>query len=169
MGWLVDTAVAFSVAASTSLLCTNSKAVLEKLASIPLLQGRSKVSTEFCPDVMKALDEWKQQHPNDAVVWEHPQSPYLRAIMEFTQNCRYRQAYETQLRREKGVSDNYPVAIPEGGVPRDKLVLPLEDGKSVEGDFYEPQLPASEDELTQEWANNFTSDQEEEEEDRTTK
>jgi hypothetical protein len=69
-----------------------------------------------------------------------PESPYLRAVVEFKDNCLRRQAYERRLRRYSGLDSHAPVDIPPPGVPTgddpSQLLLQLDgDGSADDSDY----------------------------------
>ena len=142
--------VSISIAATTSLLCTDTRQALQNLAQIPLMEGQSRIADEFCPDV---IAEWerleREAQIQDTTLPSTPQSPYLKALLEFKDNCRRRQALERRLRRQQGLSDDLPISIPPPGVP-------VNDDSLLEGpDFVDPTNQSDF------WAADmFTSDQE---------
>lgn len=121
-GWTLDALVAFMVASFASLLFTDVDKAMQSLAELPLIEGRSRVADEFCPDMVLELARLqKEAHASHAILvldaLKTPETLALQAIVQFTMNCQKRAAYERQLRREKGVSDTFPVSIPSPGVP----------------------------------------------------
>jgi len=115
-GWFLDIAVSFSVAATTSLIFTDRKQILNNLSSIPLVEGRSRVADEFCPAVVAEAKSIRDENPFHKDMIDHPQSTTLKALMEFCTNCRRRSAMERRLRQEQGLGESEPVSIPTGGV-----------------------------------------------------
>ena len=106
----------------------------EKIAKIPLVEGRSAFADGMCGEWMDiAYNQippafWKNldTHRTDAAAelgladsiipkLKDPKS--FEAIRQFADNCAKRQAFEQQLRRERGLQDNTPVSIPSPGVP----------------------------------------------------
>lgn len=118
-GWFLDTSVAFGMAVTTSFVFTDRRKILSTLSTLPLMEGRSKTAEEFCPSVMQELARMRAEAGMDQGLLEHPETPYLAAMLEFEGNCRRRRAYERRLRADKGVSEHYPVSIPPPGVPAD--------------------------------------------------
>jgi len=123
-GWVLDTAVSFSIAATSSLYFTDVDKVRHQLESLPLSSGRSRVAQEFCPPIIATVNQLSAE---DSQLLQETNNPYLASIRTFQTNCLYRTAYEMQLRREKGVSDTYIVQIPEGGVPTDPSLLDVDE------------------------------------------
>lgn len=113
-GWVLDSAVAFSIAATSSLYFTDVDKVRHQLESLPLTSGRSRVAQEFCPPIIQAVRELS---PDDKSLLKDTKNAYLQSIRTFHYNCHCRSIYERRLRREKELSDSYLVQIPEGGVP----------------------------------------------------
>ncbi|EEC46379.1 predicted protein [Phaeodactylum tricornutum CCAP 1055/1] len=167
-GWLTDVVVAFAVAVATSVACTDTKVILKILGDLPLVEGHSKVSQELCPEISTAWKRALRDPQVNSDLLEHPDTPYLQAVQEFYHNCQRRDAYERQLRKDKGVSSTYPVAVPPPGVPRrdDWLEAQPEDNKNNDdpsaGDFYDPSNDFSDD-LS--WTDDFVTDREDNEND----
>lgn len=59
-GWTVDLLVSFSVAATASLVCTDTKAMLEELSNLPKLSN-SRISDELCPVLVQAVYEMQYE------------------------------------------------------------------------------------------------------------
>ena len=161
LGWLLDVLGAFSVMVTVSFIFTDIHKILDKLSSIPLVEGRSTIAREFCPDIVQALKEMRAKDAAAAAVMDDAQTKQLQAVLKFVENCQRRAAYEANLRREKGVGRHYPVAVPAPGVPAD---FPINDhGETAtdgdsnhnnDSDFYDPR----QEEGTEEWADIFTED-----------
>jgi hypothetical protein len=178
-GWALDAVGAFAVMASVSFMLTDVNKILNTLSDIPLTEGRSTIAREFCPDVVQALQQLRQNDPAAAAVLDDAQTRRLQAVRLFIHNCQRREAYEAALRREKGVADpHYPVQVPAGGVPPDFPLPPMgssspsspsssssstyDDSIITTGeddfDFYEPTSdPATE----AAWADELTTDRDE--------
>mmetsp|Transcript_14825 Transcript_14825/g.28237 ORF Transcript_14825/g.28237 Transcript_14825/m.28237 type:complete len:328 (-) Transcript_14825:43-1026(-) len=162
-GWLLDGVGAFSVMVTVSFMLTDINKILDKLSTIPLTEGRSTIAREFCPDVVQSLRKIKAEDADAAAIINDPQTKQLQAVLQFSENCQRRAAFEKQLRRDKGVGRHYPVDVPPPGVPLDfPFDSSLESGDgdddSKQGnnndfDFYEPQQDAD-------WADSFTTDRE---------
>ena len=182
----VDLLTSFIVAVTVSVIFTDKKKVMGKLADLPLLPGRSRLAEEFCPAV---LAEWRRLEEREAQglrrsqpkhqdglsssrslrdKFHNPESILLAGLLDFHDNCQRRQAYQRRLRREQGLGPHDPVSIPALGVPVDDDSLLLRDDDDdkndgdtqppwqEQGDFYEP--------LEQEgdWADSMVTDQEDE-------
>jgi hypothetical protein len=113
----LDSAVAFSIAATTSLIFTDRQKVLSTLAQIPLVQGTSRVSKELCPGILRELEGVRKESAASRDMVDHPQSPPLAAFVEFAKNCQIRDSFERQFRRANGMSDDEAVSIPPPGLP----------------------------------------------------
>lgn len=129
-GWILDATVSFSIAATVSLMYTDQGQIMQKIANIPSVPGRSIVAEEFCPsalqtyqEIMLSSQKQQQQTGNheearqQQAVLGDPRSPYLKALVQFTKNCQRRAAYENQLRQDYGHRQHGPVDIPPPGVP----------------------------------------------------
>jgi hypothetical protein len=116
-GWALDSAVAFSIAATTSLIFADRQKVLSTLAQIPLVQGTSRVSKELCPGILRELEGVRKESAASRDMVDHPQSPPLAAFVEFAKNCQIRDSFERQFRRANGMSDDEAVSIPPPGLP----------------------------------------------------
>lgn len=112
----LDLFVAFLMGASTSFQVIDEEKLVNTVANLPLAEGRSIVSDEFCSTLQQ---EVVKRNP---AVFTQADSAYLRGMYLFHQNCRKRQSYEATLREESGMSPNDPVSIPEGGVPSDYIM-----------------------------------------------
>jgi hypothetical protein len=164
---LFDGIVSCTAALAVSLMFTDGNKIMEGIAGLPLIQGKSVVADEFCPVV---ITEWMRLEreaaaastnevqvldpaPNDHAlsgqsapalpflsITTASESPYLRAVVDFKDNCLRRQAYERRLRRSSGLDSHAPVAIPPPGVPTGDdpslLFLQLDgDGSADDKDY----------------------------------
>jgi hypothetical protein len=116
-GWALDCTVALSVAASTSLIFTDRKKILNTLSQIPLVPGTSNVSKEFCPALLKELEILRDESLESKDMVSRPQFPPLAAFVEFARNCQLRESFERQYRKANSLSDEEPVVIPPPGLP----------------------------------------------------
>jgi len=116
-GWILDCSVSFSIAAATSLIFTDRQKVLDTVTQIPLTPGYSSVSDEFCPALCRELQSLEQHDPQQARLLQTPQSPYLKALVQFGINCQKRKTYEDELRNERGGGPGDRMSIPMPGVP----------------------------------------------------
>ena len=180
-GWCLDALGAFSVMVTVSFLRTDMDKILDKLSRLPLTEGQSTIAREFCPDVVQAVRDIRQNNDEAADVLDHAQTKQLQAVLQFAQNCQRRAAYEQQLRQEKGMSSpHFPVDVPKGGVPPDFPIpsdatlllsrgndddsntIMSENGRPPqEGDFdfYDPRQEKGGD-GSSDWADGFTTDRE---------
>lgn len=103
---------ATGIAVSSSYI--DSSDLLEDVSQLPLAEGKSRFSQEFCPVAIASYEKLTQADPDSA--WA-PQTPYLQAARKFTMNCRRRQAYEQKIRFSNAMQDNELVDVPSPGVP----------------------------------------------------
>ena len=104
------------------------------VADILKRKGRSLLSEELCEDFAKEFKKfnrrtWDENHPslssggmpNDS---NNDDGRHFRnTIQGFVANCRRRRLYEKEIRTERGLSDDFFVAIPPPGVPSDIAVI----------------------------------------------
>lgn len=113
----LDVFVSVLMAGTASFSVLDEEKLVNSVASVPLLEGKSVVSDEFCTTLQQ---EVAKQNP---AVFAKADSAYLKGMFMFSKNCSKRQSYESKLREEYGLSPNESVAIPPGGVPPDYAVL----------------------------------------------
>ena len=117
----VDMLLSVLLGYSASLFLTDFEKLESDVVRLPLSSGRSLVSDELCGGFIAKF----QGLPRDL---RHDNGDgggdALDIIRTFTTNCRKRDAYEKEIRRQKGSSHDSPVVIPWGGVPD---VIPLRD------------------------------------------
>jgi hypothetical protein len=107
----------------------------EKIAKLPLVEGRSAFADGMCDEWMNItynripLAFWRNLDGtcNDTAaelgLADSSMRPKVKdpksfeAIRQFADNCAKRQAFEKKLRRQRGLDDNTPVSIPRPGVP----------------------------------------------------
>lgn len=109
----LDICVSMLMAASTSFSILDENTLVDSVATLPLSEGRSVVSDEFCVTMQQEI---AKRNPS---IFTKADSIYLKGMYSFSQNCSRRQSYEAVLRQESGMSSNDPVSIPSGGVPED--------------------------------------------------
>ena len=157
LGWFLDVSVSFFVAATASVYFTDRKLVLQSLSTLPLIEGKSRVSAEFCPSMLEHYNRLRMQ-PETADLVQNPQTDYLKAIQAFCINCQRRRQQETRLRETMGMSSSAVVSIPPPGVnvSEDEIDLWKEVGNKDNGDteFY-----LTEDEDPSQWADDFVTGQ----------
>jgi len=166
LGWTLDLMSSFFVAAGTSIVFTDHEVIAQKIATLPLVSGRSRVAQELCPSALDFLRDIRKDESTREVL-DAATTTNLQNILAFCRNCRLRADYEERLRREKGVSNEYPVAIPPPGVPVDSSYdsdsLVLGWNEDLTGDFYsqeqskDNQFDTDDD---QRWADSMVSDRE---------
>jgi hypothetical protein len=174
-GWALDSAVALSIAATTSLIFTDRQKVLSTLAQIPLVPGASRVSKELCPGILRELEAVRKESAISKDMVDHPQSPPLAAFVEFAKNCQLRDSFERQFRRSNGMSDDEAVSIPPPGLPgafqeagyswsdepppsSSSSLPPSLQGRDDEDSFPSDDVDGFTDQG--EWADDFATDQE---------
>jgi hypothetical protein len=109
----------------------------ETFPTIPLVEGRSHVADEMCDDFVKFFETLHAQE-----TCERSSNDDLKQIYTFVRNCRRRRAYESKLRKERGLKEDQAVAIPAPGVPTDysmMTVLGADWAKRMVGDQEEEQ------------------------------
>ncbi len=96
------------------------KDVIEEVTNIPLCPGRSIVSDIMCNDMNNLV---KNEIPKE--FWLNlEQEGSLRNetawqnIIQFSENCTKRKAFEDIVRTDMGLKDEEPVIIPSPGVPK---------------------------------------------------
>lgn len=119
--------LSYWVGASVTVALSDRTPMAEKLRNIPLTEGRSVVSDKMCPDFISTYDTIKEQGfdwnnverklPASEARNQMSNLSNLYNVAAFVTNCKKRNAYEDQLRNERGVLHNAPVAIPSPGVP----------------------------------------------------
>jgi len=151
IGWLiVDTVVSLSAATTVAAIYTDHQALLDKVSSLPLVEGRSRIANDFCPE---AISAWEKLRESSSFPIENPHTPQLEAMRQFTLNCHRRAAYEQRLRREAGLSPSDPVLIPPPGVPEDISIVQ----DRAEDDFFDPS--STWDGNDKQWAEDFATGQ----------
>ena len=98
----------------------------DEIAKIPLCAGRSIVSDKVCPDMINLVHReiprafWENLNGNDESRSQDPQQ--WQAIRAFADNCIKRNAFEESYRKQRGLSSQTAVVVPEGGVPSNILL-----------------------------------------------
>jgi hypothetical protein len=170
LGWFLDVSVSFFVGATSSFLLTDRKMVLRSVSELPLIEGKSRVAAELCPNMLdqyhKLLLQNSEHQPEIAEVLRDPQTEYLKAIKAFCVNCQRRKVQEDRLRATMGMDPTSVVAIPPPGVTvsEDDVDLWQADHGQPDasrqpnadtGDFYEPM----QDNDSARWSDDFVTDQ----------
>ena len=101
-------------------------------------KGRSLLSEELCGDFAKEFKKfdrriWDENHPSlssggmtNNPSYDDDKREFRSTIQGFVANCRRRGLYEKEIRTERGLSDDFFVAIPPPGVPSD-IAVSLDD------------------------------------------
>lgn len=122
----LDSFVSLLIAASTSLYFTDTKKMMDEIASVPLVEGKSIVADEFCPCIAQEFHKYPKEF------WDQTQSYPMRSIKTFVDNCRLRASHQARLRKEQGLSPEDPVMIPPPGVD---TTTSLQENDSFDGEF----------------------------------
>ena len=139
-----DLALSFLVAAYTSSYMADTDKIKTSVVEIPLLEGRSALSDQFCPVLVEEYQrQWKlnantpnvtsnSKHPippfDRKDVLKHPNIGLLQAYIEFIENCHKRHAVEQRIRQERGMGPDEPVEIPPPRVSKS-------EGNEFDGGF----------------------------------
>lgn len=124
----LDLFASVTVGAYTSLYFIDTSKLLRQAAELPLVEGRSLLSEELCPDFAKEFqtyprETWEENDPSygrESIELAPGGKPKLASfIQSFVANCKRRAIYEEEMRSERGISENDPVNVPHPGVPRD--------------------------------------------------
>jgi hypothetical protein len=134
------------MAASVSMVYTDTDRIRQQLLELPLIEGRSLTADALCQDISNELSNIQQEHnpayqrllktkpPSSQWNTNHHEttsssssSPppaafsfYLQSIISFSENCQRRRFVERRLRQEQGlVGKHDAVEIPPPGVPKD--------------------------------------------------
>lgn len=97
-----------------------------EIAKIPLCAGRSLVSDKACPDIINLVHReiprafWENLNGTGDSRLHDPQQ--WQAIRAFADNCIIRNAFEESYRKQRGLSSQTAVVVPEGGVPSNILL-----------------------------------------------
>lgn len=172
LSWMIDFTVSFYIAVYVSL--RNPDKILQKVSAIPLIEGRSRVAEELCPEFMRELRSIQEDRDSGALnsiqsnALQNPQTPILKALLLFCHNCQRRATYEKLLRQERGLAPDAAVSIPSPGVPHNEIptaINPIGNntawGDEPQGpDFYDPSLDNAEAANNNEWTESFVTDQE---------
>lgn len=121
----LDVFVSLLMAASTSFSMVNEKELAHDFAQLPLVQGKSLASDEFCTTISREIGA---RGLNTTTTTDNV---YLLALAKFSRNCRKRHAYEDQLRQQQGLGPNAPVTIPAPGVPEDIMMTEGEEQQTM--------------------------------------
>ncbi|GKY97256.1 hypothetical protein MPSEU_000684000 [Mayamaea pseudoterrestris] len=169
LGWFLDISVSFFVAATSSVVFTDRKMVLESVSNLPLIEGKSRIAVELCPSMVEHYRKLLKEHSQVSEILEHPQTDYLKAIRAFCVNCQRRKRQEDMLRLTMGLDATSDVSIPSPGVTvmEDDVDLWRDQGddgsqNQDDGSFYDV---SQENDSTQ-WADDFVLDQGEDDNDQ---
>ncbi|EED95009.1 predicted protein [Thalassiosira pseudonana CCMP1335] len=148
----LDIFVSLSVGAYASLLFLDKDKMMHQFSEIPLVQGRSLISEELCHDFSAEFQKynpntWDKNHPalSGSSGMNDEKSDFVGLIEGFVANCKRREIYEGELRREQGLREDEPVIVPSPGVPRDISVtlndlltdkIAGSEDNNDDGDFY---------------------------------
>lgn len=113
----LDLFVSGSIAVYSSVLFADKKKLLRDVSDVPLVEGRSLIADEFCTAFMAEYKTIPQE------TWSKYRgtSDVTDAIENFVLNCKRREAFEAQLRTERGLKpggSGEHLPLPSPGVPR---------------------------------------------------
>lgn len=127
---VLDATVSLFIASEVSDYATDVDSIQNSLVKIPLVEGKSFISEELCPEAMKLYKEypadfWLRDRTSDKLP-SQMKRPMLNNITQFVLNCQRRALYEEQLllQQQRG-NNNYinkkkdSISIPSPGVPHD--------------------------------------------------
>jgi len=116
LGLLIDVNLSLWTGVSVTSYMINAKELLGQFEKMPLIEGRSVLSEELCPDFTAVYKDIRDKHKYD---WNNPKrsNDAINTIQNFVKNCEKRKACEKSLRMQQGLTSNIPVAIPSPGVP----------------------------------------------------
>eukprot|EP00554_Chaetoceros_debilis_P016710 CAMPEP_0194114804 /NCGR_PEP_ID=MMETSP0150-20130528/21520_1 /TAXON_ID=122233 /ORGANISM="Chaetoceros debilis, Strain MM31A-1" /LENGTH=277 /DNA_ID=CAMNT_0038805111 /DNA_START=166 /DNA_END=1000 /DNA_ORIENTATION=- len=80
--------------------CSDKNKILNEMAEIPLIQGKSDISDKLCGDFIAIHQDIRPQF------WNEYSDDTLTAIQTFVKNCEKRKMYERRLRRDLGLGYN---------------------------------------------------------------
>lgn len=163
LGWFLDASVSFFVAATSSLLFTDRKMVLQSISTLPLIEGKSRVAAELCPSMIQHYRELQQEQPDVMDLLDNPQTDYLKAIRTFCVSCQRRQKQEEMLRETMGLDASAVVSIPPPGVTisEDDQDLWTTEGNTRGGNDDDNFYDLSPENGSDNWADDFVLDQDE--------
>ena len=119
----LDASVSLLVAASTSFYWTDEQAMLSKVSKLPMVEGRSVVSDEFCPVVLEQLQKGVNTSSYATIHSSPPPtttsssslrsrnggpSAYMHHVYNFAHHCRQRRAYQHDLLQQQGEESPLP-------------------------------------------------------------
>jgi hypothetical protein len=124
------------MAASVSMVYTDTDQIREQLLELPLIEGRSLTADALCEEIANELVKVQQErgsinrayqrltkrqgsHHHTTATTTTPSSFYLQGIIAFSENCQRRRFVERRLRQEQGLGKQDAVEIPPPGVPKD--------------------------------------------------
>jgi len=136
----LDTVISLLVAANVSAYTADVEHLKKTVQEIPLMEGRSGLSDNFCPMLVEELQRQMKMNDNAIVtpvvpndngrgnklhvapfdrkeILKDPHSNFLQGYVGFIRNCQKRQAVERRIREEQGMRPDEPVSIPPPGIP----------------------------------------------------
>lgn len=135
--FMFDFTLSLMMAASTSMLYTDTDKIRQQVIDMPLVQGTSLTSQALCDPIIKELAKIRQEHDPTFERLDElnktesptPASTYLDNIVHFAENCERRRFEERKLRQERGLSSKDSIEIPSPGVSRDGPRLVVKDNE----------------------------------------
>lgn len=113
--WLQGSASAFSAVLTSRKHVFDEQRTQNKFATTPLVAGRSVFSEELCPIVCPF---YRDLMPSKSIA-KGPDYDDRELYRTFAENCMRRKAFETKVRRDRGLADDIPISVPHPGVPAD--------------------------------------------------
>jgi len=100
VGSIFDAVLAGCFGFTGWVVCSDKNKILNEMAEIPLIQGKSDISDKLCGDFIAIHQDIRPQFCNEY------SDDTLTAIQTFVKNCEKRQMYEKRLRRDLGIGYN---------------------------------------------------------------
>lgn len=160
----VDLALSSMVGLNVTAYMMDRRQMRQAIAEIPLMEGRSALCDQFCGILVDEYQRQWNLNPNSTSepqsnenaeiteikprkkemtlppfdrkpILKNPQSETLQGILEFTKNCKRRQAMERRIRQERGMDARESVEIPSPGVNNSEYAT-SDDDSFDSGDAY---------------------------------
>ena len=189
-GFTVDLTLSAMVGLNVTAYMMDRPKMKKAISDLPLIEGRSALSDHFCGVLVEEYKRQLNYDPNathgevkeneNAEIKEikpkgstlppfdrkdilrNPHSETLQGILEFTKNCKKRQAMERRIRQERGMGPNEPVEIPSPGVISSEYASDGadDDDSFGSGDNYGGEKFLGDDGWSKDEVSSFVSDQE---------
>jgi hypothetical protein len=135
--FMFDVTLSLMMAASTSMVYSDTNTIRQQIVDMPLVEGTSLTSDALCRPIVQELAKIKEEKDpayerldelNEAGT-PTPASSYLHNITSFAKNCERRWYVEQRIRQERGIQNTDPVEIPPPGVSKTGPRLVVENGQ----------------------------------------